>query len=109
MILAGGVLLSIRIFRKMLTRLVIASAASSSEISQVDPNIIPKSFSKDEKLSGKFKVKKALPKPSKLKEGESNGTPRRPPPLVTDVILIVATQMENLAFSVEAALQTRSS
>lgn len=44
-------------------------------MSVVDPTIIAKLLPKEEKLSGKLKIKKALPKPPKPKDTESSGKP----------------------------------
>lgn len=42
-------------------------------MSVVDPAVVAKLLPKEEKLSGKLKIKKTLPKPAKPKDTESSG------------------------------------
>ncbi len=70
-------------------KFVIASAASSSEMSLVDPAIVAKLLPKDEKLSGKLKIKKSLAKASKPKDVVSSrkATLDHPHPKLFDIDL----------------------
>lgn len=49
-----------------------AAGASSSEMTQVDPAQVAKHLHKDDKLSGKLKVKKSVTKASKAKDAETS-------------------------------------
>lgn len=44
-------------------------------MSVVDPAVVAKLLPKEEKLSGKLKIKKTLSKPAKPKDTESSGKP----------------------------------
>lgn len=50
----------------------IASGASNSEMALVDPVQVAKYLHKDDKLSGKLKIKKSITKASKAKDAESS-------------------------------------
>lgn len=51
---------------------LIASGASNSEMALVDPAQVAKYLHKDDKLSGKLKIKKSVTKASKAKDAESS-------------------------------------
>lgn len=51
---------------------LIASGASSSEMPLVDPAQVAKFLHKDDRLSGKLKIKKSFTKSSKAKDAESS-------------------------------------
>lgn len=51
---------------------LIASGASNSEMALVDPVQVAKYLHKDDKLSGKLKIKKSVTKASKAKDAESS-------------------------------------
>ena len=57
-------------------------------MSVVDPTVVAKLIPKEEKLSGKLKIKKTLPKPAKPKDTESSGKPDDGYVLQGDIFLI---------------------
>lgn len=61
----------------------IASIASSSELSLVDPATVNKLLHKKEKTPGTIKLKKSIAKNSKPKDGEITGKQRRSPSMTT--------------------------
>lgn len=75
MILAEEVLCSLRsVSRKEEKSYIslIASGASNSDMALVDPAQVAKYLHKDDKLSGKLKIKKSVTKASKAKDAESS-------------------------------------
>lgn len=57
-------------------------------MSVVDPAVVAKLLPKEEKLAGKLKIKKTLPKPAKPKDTESSGKPEYGYALQGDLFLI---------------------
>lgn len=58
--------------RRKVSICLIASGASNSEMALVDPVQVAKYLHKDDKLSGKLRIKKSVTKASKAKDAESN-------------------------------------